>query len=223
MPAQREADTVLPVREVGPFGVIRPIFMDHGQAPRPTSGASAAGLVAQLREFRNRTQRLTEDLSSAELMGPYLELVNAVLWEIGHIAWFHEYWTLRHAAGRAPLIERSDSLWDSSNVAHETRWHLDLPDRAGTNRYIADLLARQEERLARGVDDETRYFYDLSIRHEDMHVEPPTYMRQTSSNAPPRALGGGERPAAGALAGDAAVPGRAWPLRSPTAHPFVLH
>src|SRR5436309_15938362 len=116
MPAQREADTLLPVREVGPGGVIRTIFMDQNHAPRPTSGESAAELVAQLREARHRTQRLTEDLSSAELMGPYLEIVNPVLWEIGHITWFHEYWTLRHAARRAPLIERSDALWDSSNV-----------------------------------------------------------------------------------------------------------
>jgi iron(II)-dependent oxidoreductase len=82
--------------------------MDHGDAPRPTSGASATELVAQLREARHRTERLTEDLSSAELMGPYREIVNPVLWEIGHIAWFHEYWTLRHAARRAPLIERCD-------------------------------------------------------------------------------------------------------------------
>ena len=110
MRAQRDAATRLPVRLVGPSGVIRTIFMDHGHAThrRPTSGASAAELVAQLREARQRTRRLTEDLSSTELMGPYLEIVNPVLWEIGHIAWFHEYWTLRQAAGRAPLIERGD-------------------------------------------------------------------------------------------------------------------
>ena len=142
MRAQREAVMRLPVREVGPAGVIRTIFMDHRPADRPTSGASAAELVAQLREARHRTERLTEDLSSAELMGPYLNIVNPVLWEIGHVAWFHEYWTLRHAAGRAPLIERCDRLWDSSAVAHTTRWHLDLPDRTGTFRYMADVLRR---------------------------------------------------------------------------------
>src|SRR5262252_4359430 len=157
IPAQRKADTLLPVREVGPCGVIRTIFMDHGHAPRPISGASAAELVAQLREARHRTQRLTEDLSSAELMGPYLEIVNPVLWEIGHVAWFHEYWTLREAAGRAPLIERGDRLWDSSAVAHATRWHLDLPDRAGTYGYMADVLARQQDLLGRGIGDEARY------------------------------------------------------------------
>jgi iron(II)-dependent oxidoreductase len=199
--------------------------MDHSHEPsrvgRPTSGASAAELVTQLREVRHRTRRLTEDLSSAELMGPYREIVNPVLWELGHIAWFHEYWTLRHAAGRAPLIERCDRLWDSSNVAHKTRWHLDLPDRAGTYKYMADVLARQEEALARSLDDETRYFYDLAIRHEDMHVEALTYMRQTSSNAAP--VGGGAgRPPGGALPGDAAVPGGTWRLGSTAADGFIF-
>ena len=113
--------------------------MDHGHAHRPTSGASAAELVAQLREARHRTRRLTEDLSSSELMGPRLEIVNPVLWEIGHVGWFHEYWTLRHTHGRAPLIERGDRLWDSSAVPHATRWQLDLPDRAGTFGYKAEV------------------------------------------------------------------------------------
>ena len=127
--------------------------MDHGHAHRPTSGASAAELVAQLREARHRTRRLTEDLSWPELMGPRLDIVNPVLWELGHVAWFHEYWTLRHAHGRAPLIERGDRLWDSSAVPHATRWQLDLPDRAGTFGYLADVLARQEDLLGGAVDE----------------------------------------------------------------------
>jgi iron(II)-dependent oxidoreductase len=196
--------------------------MDHGHAHRPTSGASAAELVAQLREARHRTRRLTEDLSSAELMGPYLEIVNPVLWEIGHVAWFHEFWTLRHAAHRAPLIERSDRLWDSSNVAHKTRWHLDLPDRAGTYGYMADVLARQEDLLGGGVDDEARYFYDLSIRHEDMHVEALTYMRQTLSYVPPAEFGDRARPQGGPLPGDVPVPGGWWRLGSTEAEGFVF-
>jgi len=200
--------------------------MDHGQARthahRPTSGVSAAELVAQLREARLRTRRLTEDLSSTELLGPYREIVNPVLWELGHIAWFHEYWTLREAAGRAPLIARCDALWDSSNVAHKTRWHLDLPDRAGTLAYMDDVLTRQEDLLDRGVDEDTRYFYELSIRHEDMHAEALTYMRQTSSNAAPGGLGASAAPRAGDLPGDAAVPGGAWRLGSTADDGFIF-
>ena len=102
MRAQRDAATRLPVREVGPAGVIRTILMDRTHEQRPTSGASAAELVAQLREVRHRTRRLTEELSSSELMGPQIAIVNPVLWEIGHVGWFHEYWTLRHAHSRSP-------------------------------------------------------------------------------------------------------------------------
>jgi gamma-glutamyl hercynylcysteine S-oxide synthase len=196
--------------------------MDHGHAQRPTSGASAAELVAQLREARHRTRRLTEDLSSPELMGPRLDIVNPVLWEIGHVGWFHEYWTLRHAHGRAPLIERGDRLWDSSAVAHATRWQLDLPDRAGTFGYLADVLARQEDSLGGALDEGARYFYELAIRHEDMHVEALTYSRQTLSYGQPDGLGERRRPASVGLPGDAAVPGGAWRLGSTAADGFVF-
>jgi iron(II)-dependent oxidoreductase len=198
------------------------ILMDHRHAHRPTSGASAAELVAQLREARHRTRRLTEDLSSAELMGPRLDIVNPVLWEIGHVGWFHEYWTLRHAAGRTPLIERGDRLWDSSAVPHATRWQLDLPDRGGTFDYLADVLARQEDLLGAGVDDDARYFYELALRHEDMHVEALTYTRQTLAYAPPVDLGTADRPQAGGLAGDASVPGGTWRLGSTAADGFIF-
>jgi iron(II)-dependent oxidoreductase len=196
--------------------------MDHGHADRPTSGASAADLVAQLRETRLRTRRLTEDLSSPELLGPRLDIVNPVLWEIGHVAWFHEYWTLRHAHGLAPLIERGDRLWDSSNVPHATRWQLDLPDRAGTFGYMADVLARQEERLAGDLDGSAAYFYELAIRHEDMHVEALTYSRQTLAFAPPTELGNVRHPSAGPLRGDVDIPGGTWRLGSTSADGFIF-
>ena len=222
MRAQREAATRLPVREVGPSGVIRTILMDHAHADRPTSGASAAELAAQLREARHRTLRLTEDLSSSELLGPRLDVVNPMLWEIGHVGWFHEYWTLRHAHSRAPLVERGDRLWDSSAVPHATRWQLDLPDRAGTFGYMADVLARQEDMLGGALADDARYFYELSIRHEDMHVEALTYSRQTLAYAPPPELGEAGRPDAGGLPGDVVVPGGIWRLGSTPADGFIF-
>ena len=197
--------------------------MDHGHEHRPTSGASASELVAQLREARHRTRRLTEELSSSELMGPHLDIVNPVLWEIGHVGWFHEYWTLRHAHGRAPLIERGDRLWDSSNVAAR---HALAARPAGPRRhfrYLADVLARQEDLLGGTIDDDARYFYELAIRHEDMHVEALTYSRQTLSYAPPQDLGEARRPAARApLPGDVAVPGGTWRLGSTAADGFVF-
>jgi iron(II)-dependent oxidoreductase len=189
---------------------------------RPTSGATEDDLATQLRDVRTRTRRLTEDLSTQQLMGPMLPIVNPVLWEIGHVGWFHEYWTLRHAHGEAPGLDRADLLWNSSTVAHATRWDLNLPDRNGVFAYMADVLGRQVGRLSGGVDARTRYFYELSIRHEDMHVEALAYTRQTLGYARPEGLGHPTNHNAGPWPGDARVPGGRWLLGSTRADDFIF-
>ena len=151
-----------------------------------------------------------------------LPIVNPVLWEIGHVGWFHEYWTLRHAHGDAPLLERGDRLWNSSTVAHATRWDLDLPDRNGVFGYMTDVLERQVDRLAGEVEAPARYFYELSIRHEDMHVEALAYTRQTLGYPRPEGLGDPPARGAGAWPGDVDVPGGRWRLGSTPADGFVF-
>jgi iron(II)-dependent oxidoreductase len=196
--------------------------MNEALIHRPTSGATADELAAQLRDARVCTRRLTDDLSTQQLMGPMLPIVNPILWEIGHVGWFHEYWTLRHAHGQAPILERADRLWNSSTVAHETRWDLDLPDRNGVFGYMADVLSRQVDRLGGGVELPACYFYDLSIRHEDMHDEALAYTRQTHGYARPQGLGDRATHGAGAWAGDVDVPGGRWQLGSTPADGFVF-
>src|SRR5205823_8806964 len=198
IPAQRNAVVRLPDRDEGRAGVITPMFMNSAEPNRPTTGASAAELANELRETRSRTQGLTRDLSSAQLMGPMLPIVNPVLWEIGHVGWFHEYWTLRHVHGAAPILERADALWNSSTVAHDTRWGLDLPDRDGIFDFLSEVLEQQTDRLSRGVAERDRYFYELAIRHEDMHVEALAYTRQTLGYPAPANPGAASAPRAGA-------------------------
>ncbi|HXL49171.1 MAG TPA: DinB family protein, partial [Xanthobacteraceae bacterium] len=180
--------------------------MNEALIHRPTSGASAEELAAQLRDARSCTRRLSDDLSTQQLMGPMLPIVNPILWEIGHVGWFHEYWTLRHAHGEAPILARADALWNSSEVAHATRWELDLPDRSGVFGYMADVLARQVDRLGSSIDLRACYFYDLSTRHEDMHVEALAYTRQTLGFARPQGLWDPATQRAGAWGGDVDVP-----------------
>src|SRR5882757_4305456 len=174
------------------------ICMNETLTYRPTSGAEPGVLAVQLRDVRTRTRRLTEDLSTEQLMGPMLPIVNPILWEIGHVGWFHEYWTLRHAHGEAPVLDRADLLWNTSTVAHATRWGLDLPDRDGVLGYMTDILERQLDRLGGGVEASAQYFYELSIRHEDMHVEALSYTRQTLGFARPEGIAGQAARGAGA-------------------------
>ena len=52
-----------------------------------------------LEDSRLRTLELVNDLDDEQLMGPRLEVVNPLLWEIGHLAWFHEIFILRWLDG----------------------------------------------------------------------------------------------------------------------------
>jgi len=196
--------------------------MNDKATHRPTSGATADQLAIELCDTRSRTRRLTEDLSTAQLMGPMLPIVNPILWEIGHVGWFHEYWTLRHVHGNAPLIECADLLWNSSTVPHATRWDLNLPDREAIFAFLAEVLDRQCDRLGGGVDSSARYFYELATRHEDMHVEALTYTRQTHGYSQPSGLGEPVGCNGRAWPGDVEVPGGRWRLGSTPADGFVF-
>ena len=117
------------------------------------------------------------------MLGPKLAIVNPPLWEIGHVGWFQEHWCLRYQQGKAlapSILAGADALYDSSNVAHDTRWALPLPSLGATRAYLASVLERTLERLAREPDNERlRYFVRLCTLHEDMHAEALHYTHQT--------------------------------------------
>jgi iron(II)-dependent oxidoreductase len=173
---------------------------------------TAGYLISALKDSRQRTLELVSDLTDEQLRVPLLPIINPIVWETGHVGWFQERWALRHARGQAPLLEYADSLWDSAAVAHDTRWDLPLPSRAGTLDYLARVLDRVVDGLeSRPLTEDDQYFCWLAIMHEDMHGEALTYTRQTLGFAPPA---GAELAVASesALKGDAEFAGGAFML-----------
>jgi iron(II)-dependent oxidoreductase len=151
--------------------------------------ADAAELERDLLDARARALRVTADIDGERLLGPKLAIVNPPLWEIGHVAWFQEHWCLRWRAGRAladSILPGADALYDSSAVAHDTRWGLPLPGLEATRAYGETVLEKVRERLAREPESEAlRYFVRLATFHEDMHAEAFCYTRQTLGYAEP--------------------------------------
>lgn len=174
-----------------------------------------------LRDARDRTLALVADLSDEQLAVPMLEIINPILWEIGHVAYFAEFWTLRHLLGRPPILAGSDALYDSAKVAHDTRWSLPLPDRAATLEFMQAQLDRM---LACAADaaaaGDAQYFYRLALHHEDMHGEALVYTRQTLGYRRP--LERREAFGAGGSLGDALVPAGTYRIGSTPAHDFVF-
>src|SRR5438874_10498715 len=140
-----------------------------------------AAITESLREARRRTISLVDDLNDEQMMGPRLGIVNPLIWEIGHVAWFQEYWILRHLDGLSPILPNGDFLYDSAEVAHETRWEIPLLSRTGVQDYMQAVLDRVIDRCgaAKENDDDAAYFLSLALLHEDMHDEAFTYTRQT--------------------------------------------
>ena len=165
--------------------------------PAPALAAragDAAALDAGLLDARRRTLGLLDAYEAAlgaSLTVPYSSQLNPPLWEVGHVAWFYDVWlarSLQRSRGIAcdPDHERlpgrlpgADALYNSSKVAHSTRWSLPLPDLAATRAYLAASLDETRSLLAAapGADDDL-YFFRLSLFHEDMHAEAGTYMAQ---------------------------------------------
>ncbi|MFL5439654.1 MAG: selenoneine synthase SenA [Myxococcales bacterium] len=176
-------------------------------------------LETALRDARAHTLSLVSDLTGARLLGPRLDIVNPPLWEVGHVGWFQEFWTLRTARGRPPLIQGSDALYDSAKVAHDTRWDLPLLGRAQVFEYLDAVLERSIAAL-RSPPDEDAYYHQLALFHEDMHDEAFAYTRQTLAYSDPWRKS--EPAPKGALPGDVEVPGARYRLGAERGSGFVF-
>jgi gamma-glutamyl hercynylcysteine S-oxide synthase len=148
-----------------------------------------------LLEARGRTLALADAYSRAlapsGMRVPYQPTINPPLWEWGHVGWFQEYWIGRNRQRslgvqcepeheRAPsMLAKADAFYDSSRVAHASRWELPLPGETDTRAYLAATLAQTLDLLDRLPEDAGHadlYFFRLAALHEEMHAEAATYM-----------------------------------------------
>jgi EgtB-related family protein len=133
-----------------------------------------------LSESQELTLSLLDDLSSEMLDIRQSEKVNLPLWEFGHVAWFSELWIHRKGLGDNPsFLKGSDHFYNSSNIAHDTRWQLELPNVTQTRSYLVGIFNQTQSLLVNPIDLQTAYFVQLAIFHQDMHNEAFAYTRQS--------------------------------------------
>jgi ergothioneine biosynthesis protein EgtB len=154
---------------------------------------------------------------------PYSEQLNPPLWEAGHVGWFQDYWIARnrqralgircdpdHARPSGRLLQ-ADSLYNSSRVAHATRWQLSLPGLVAARAYLTEGLAETLALLLTTPEtDDDLYFFRLVLFHEDMHTEAAIYMAQALGIPLPPALLGARRTAVDHAA--LTLPAQTWTL-----------
>ena len=185
-----------------------------------------ATLIRGLRESRAHLARVTAQLTGDRLLGPYLTIVNPPLWELGHVAWFQEFWCLRQTKDgtvRESVMQGADALYDSARVVHTTRWTLPLPDLNTTRAYQAEVLSRVIERVEREPENAAlHYFVLLAMFHEDMHAEAFRYTCQTLGYEDPRADAPFDASVPDETGGDVEMAGGVFPLGSPDDGRFIF-
>ncbi|MDB5946248.1 MAG: hypothetical protein JWQ33_1274 [Ramlibacter sp.] len=194
-------------------------FSGYSKAQALRTGGKAP-LREALLETRARTLLLADayarSLGVGRMRIAYAPEVNPPLWELGHLAWFQEYWIGRNrqrplgvrcdpAHDRPPsLLDHADAWYDSSRVEHRSRWSLPLPDAQGTRAYLAATLEQTLallDALPQDPDQDALYFYRLVTLHEAMHAEAATYMARSLGVQLP----GPTAPTRPTVAADAAV------------------
>jgi gamma-glutamyl hercynylcysteine S-oxide synthase len=177
-----------------PFELPVPSFSSIDSADLRRCGRELLSLA--LMDARNQTLHLIshyeQALAGTGFVVPQLPELNPPLWELGHVGWFQERWIgrnlQRHQGPRcdplatplASIQPHADRWWDSSRVAHDSRWNLALPSLADIKGYLLTTLESSLDLLDKTPDEDgALYFYRLALFHEDMHGEALIYMAQT--------------------------------------------
>jgi len=128
---------------------------------------------------------------AGKLSVPLAEEFNPPLWELGHLAWFQEYWVTRNQQRdrgvlqdvnhpRTPSVVASADAWyDSATVGHDSRWSLPLLQMTECLAFLQKTLEMTLGSLEKELDGSPAlYFYWLALQHEAMHLEASAYMAQ---------------------------------------------
>jgi ergothioneine biosynthesis protein EgtB len=145
--------------------------------------ASPNELAGALQDARDYTLTLFDCFAreGLDMPGkvPVLPFINPPLWELGHIAWFAEWYILREAKSSAPasahrtsLLTKGDDWFDANTVPHRARWTLGLPSTGALKTYCHEVLDRVLDKLRRVKNEhDALYPYRLALAYEDMRGE----------------------------------------------------
>ena len=145
-------------------------------------------LRTALEDARDYTLRVYAHLTPGQRRFPRLQTVNPPVWELAHVGWFQEFWCLRFGAPetlQAARIRDADAMLNSALIPHARRWELPELTWTAALDYLDHEFTDTVDALA-GSTVEQRHFFELALRHEDMHGEALLMTLQTLGLPPPQ-------------------------------------
>jgi gamma-glutamyl hercynylcysteine S-oxide synthase len=124
------------------------------------------GVEALLAEARERTLRLIEGVSDADLERVHDPLMSPLVWDLGHIAAFEDLWISRDS-GLELLRPELTTVYDADETPRPERGDLPMLHREEALAYMDAV----RERALRSLDRVSDFIGEMLVQHEHQHNE----------------------------------------------------
>jgi len=134
-------------------------------------------LESLLDRVRRRTHTMVDPLSYDDVHKQFDDIMSPVVWDVGHVGNFEEYWLLRELDGRPAQDETYDRIYNPFDNPRWSRGDLPLLDREEAFDYLAEVRGDVFELLKTTSFDPDSpllrdgYVYNMVIQHEAQHQE----------------------------------------------------
>ncbi|MEN8239685.1 MAG: DinB family protein, partial [Actinomycetota bacterium] len=134
-------------------------------------------IASDLVRTRRRTFVMTETLTDDDLHLQYSPLMSPLVWDMGHIANFEEFWLLRELGGRRAHDADRDGMYNPFDNPRWVRSELPLLDRGEATEYLDEVRHDVDTLLVRSdfIDGPTLvrdgYVFEMVVQHEAQHHE----------------------------------------------------
>ena len=139
--------------------------------------ASKERLRDLLSRVRLRTRQMVDPLSDDDVHKQFNSIMSPVVWDVGHVGNFEEYWLLREIDGRPAHDAGFDEMYNPFDNPRWVRGDLPLLDRREAYDYIDSVRSEAFELLGSAeLDPESPllrdgYVYSMVQQHEAQHQE----------------------------------------------------
>jgi gamma-glutamyl hercynylcysteine S-oxide synthase len=144
-----------------------------------------------LLEARERTLRLVEPVSEADMNRVHDPLMSPLVWDLGHIAAYEDLWVGQRLGALPPLRDDLAEVYDAAETPRAVRGgapYLRLDEAhdfmEAVRERTLDVLESCEQSLGSGAPARDGFVWELVLQHEHQHDET---MLQTLALAPPGA------------------------------------
>ena len=125
-------------------------------------------LTDSLRETRDRTLTLVDDLDHDTLHQPLAPIMSPLVWDLGHIAAYEDLWCVARLNEEPLLRPDLAAVYDAFETPRAKRADVELLDRGAAGEYMDAVRERTLRVLdERGPSD----LHELVLRHELQHTE----------------------------------------------------